>query len=65
MESKSCGPRTAEGTKICGAGAAPKGGTWMELVGGGLRPSQVHIDELVLAAVGLCWVPSAPDALQH
>ena len=41
------------------------GGPEMALVGGGLRPSQVHIHELVLAAVGLCWVPSAPDALQH
>ena len=46
-------------------GRSRKAGTWMALVGGGPRPGQEHIGELVLAVVGPCWVPSAPDALRH
>ena len=43
-------------------GLPRKVGTWMALVGGGLWPGQAHIGELVLAVIGPCWVPSAPDA---
>ena len=46
-------------------GRPRKAGTWMALVGGGPRLGQAHIGELVLASVGPCQVPSAPDALQH